>query len=97
MVLCFSGGMQVFWAIALELSGRFYSQSKQTLGSWRNLAFKSAADKKFMSKFKRGCYPMALGERGVFGIKQISVLKFLRAIIKGTFRALLTLGGKKHH
>lgn len=97
MLVLFGVTLQTIWAIVLELSGRFHTQSVRTLASWKGLDFKTGAEKKYMSKFKKGCYPLSIGERGLFIVRRISVLKFLRAIVKGTFRALLTIGGTAKH
>lgn len=94
MLVTYSIVIQVVWAIVLELAGRFHRDWKITLDSWSHLEFDTAMERKLMAKFRRNCYPMAMGKRGLFTVKKVSVLKFFRAIIKGTFRALLTVGGK---
>lgn len=86
--------MQIFWGALLQLSGVFHKHAKITLKSWKNIKVGNKMDKKYMSKFLKACRPIAIGERGLFLVKQTTVLKFFRAIVKGTFRALLTLGKK---
>jgi hypothetical protein len=51
-------------------------------------------EKKFISKFRKACRPLRVGAGSTFTIRRLSVLKFARAIVKGTIRALLTVGKK---
>ena len=83
--------LQVIWSLTLELCGRFHNDSKQTLGSWKLMNFSSGLERRLMMKYKRSCKPLVVGKEGVYTIKRLSVLKFIRGNIKATFRALLTL------
>lgn len=87
--------MQIMWGIILQLSGGVYPMVRDTLDSWKFMTCRNVLDKKYMSKFRKSCRPFVVGEEGVFVIKQLSVLKFFRSVVKGTFKALLTLGKKK--
>jgi hypothetical protein len=80
-----------FWCVILEISGRFYVNSITLLKSWKMLEFKSKGEAKFMSKFKKGCRPLSIGLQGYMKVKRLTVLKFMKSIVGGTFRALLTL------
>ncbi len=73
----------------LEISGRIHEDAKKTIKSWKNIEFSSLHERKYMSRFRKCCRPLKLGIEGTFTIKRLSVLKFMRAIIKGTFRALV--------
>lgn len=84
--------IQIIWAWILEICGRYNAESKKTLDSWKFLEHRGKEEKKLMSKVRKSCRPFSFGEKGIFVIKRMTVLKFLRGIVKGTFRALLTLG-----
>ncbi|OXA40210.1 hypothetical protein Fcan01_24945 [Folsomia candida] len=52
----------------------------------------SALDKKLIPRVRRSCRPLDFGAEGIFAIRRNTILKFFRGIVKGTFRALLTIG-----
>jgi hypothetical protein len=82
------------WLIILELSGRFYENAKQTLKSWKFMKFEDKLQGRYMKKFRKTCRPLKIGLDGYMKINRLAVLKFIRGITKGTFRALLTVGKK---
>ncbi|OXA47269.1 hypothetical protein Fcan01_17784 [Folsomia candida] len=84
--------VQIIWASVLELCGQFCADSKKTLSSWKLLENVTPREKKLMSKFRKTCRPFKFGQEGMFTIKRLTVLKFLRGIVKETFRAVLALG-----
>jgi hypothetical protein len=86
--------LQFGWGLILEISGRFQTFSSSTLKSWKLLQFQSAIESKYLKKFKKSQKPLLIGKQGVFIIQRLTVLKFFRALMKGTFKALLTIGGK---
>lgn len=45
-------------------------------------------ERKMLGKFGKGTRPISFGLEGVFTVKRNSVIKFYRAVIKGTLRAL---------
>jgi hypothetical protein len=82
------------WIIVLELSGRFCENAKQTLKSWKFMKFDDKLQGRYMKKFRKTCRPLNIGLDGYMRINRLAVLKFIRGITKGTFRALLTVGKK---
>jgi len=88
---------QVVWSLTLEFSGQFYRHSIATLISWKGLRIPRKEDRKYMSRFRKSCRPLYIGTEGYFVIRRLTVLKFLRAIIRGTFRSLLTAKGYNRH
>ncbi|XP_035707804.1 uncharacterized protein LOC118435610 [Folsomia candida] len=80
------------WTCGLEIIGRFHQMSITTLRSWENLMFRRVEEKKYFKKYAKTCQPLVVGLRGVFTIKRLTVLKFTRAVVKGTFKAVLTIG-----
>lgn len=76
----------ILWSGFLELAGNFHSTSVKNRISWRKLA----AGDKFLTKWRKAVRPLFFGQEGFHKIKRLSVLKFWKAIIRGTFRTLLT-------
>jgi len=95
MLFAASGIVLCFWCATLEVSGRFHKSAAKTIQSWKFMKQKSRHDSKLMSKFRKSCRPLAIGFEQIFKIKRLTVLKFIRGVIKGTFRALL-LSQRKH-
>lgn len=82
---------QCIWFIGLEVTGRIDLYGKRVLRSWKYIEHQNNDDRKYMNKFRKGCRPLAWGVEGVWVVKRLSVLKFLMAVVKGTFRAILAL------
>lgn len=83
---------QTYWGIMLAVCGKIKLRHKHTVKSWKYFKCDSKLESKYLSKFRKATKPICVGEPGVFEIKRLTVLKFFRGIIKGTFRALLTIG-----
>lgn len=81
----------IVWTSVLEFCGWTHSQGKMVIRSWKFFDWKNKKDLKYISKFRRSCRPLSVRAGGAYCIKRINVLKFLRAIAVGTFRALLAL------
>jgi hypothetical protein len=78
-----------FWNSTLEVSGRFHMDATKSLQSWKLLPVKNKLEGKYLSKLRKATRPLAIGVGEVFKIKRLTVLRFTRGIVKGTFRALL--------
>jgi len=76
--------------VGLEFCGRFYKNSQMTIKSWQNFNC-SKSGKQIINKFRKGCVPLKFETRGYFVIRRSTALVFLKGIIRGTFRVLLTL------
>jgi hypothetical protein len=87
--------VKMLWLIILEIGGRFHTHSKKTIASWKMLKMKDKRSEKYLSKFRKSCRPLWIGTEGVFIFKRLSALKFLRAIVRGTFRIILAVRGYK--
>lgn len=83
-----------FWSFILEFGGNVLWHSKRNIYSWKNPnpAGNSIRGKE-LRKFRKSCRPLCVGYDGYFTIKRLSVLKFARSLVRGTFRVLLTLNG----
>ncbi|OXA45032.1 hypothetical protein Fcan01_20334 [Folsomia candida] len=92
LVLMLSIIAQVTCTLLLEVSGRLLENGKKTVKSWKEMKFHTREEKAYMTKFRKSCRPLRTGKEGFFIISRITVLKFMRSIIRGTFRAVLTIG-----
>lgn len=86
-----SAGIQFFWYFVLHFGGRFYSYSKRNRVSWKFMETKNLQEAKYMSKFRKSTRPLGIGYEGYFIIKPLSVLKFLKGVVRWTIRVLLTI------
>lgn len=91
LTFAWSAGIQTFWYFVLHFGERFYSYSKRNRVSWKFMATKDSQEAKYMSKFRKSTRPLGLGYDGYFIIKPLSVLKFVKGVVRGTIRVLLTL------
>lgn len=82
---------QVVWITVLTLSATFQKEAVATRRSWKSFEFRTRFEKRYMNKFTRSCKPLYIGTGDVFRISKKTVLKFLQGIVRGTFRALITL------
>ncbi|CAL8072491.1 unnamed protein product [Orchesella dallaii] len=77
------------WGLVLKVFGRMDVWSQKTLKSWKDHNWGSVRDNKYMRKFRKSCRPLRIGYGRCYIIRPLSVLKFLKGISRGTFRALL--------
>jgi len=87
-------GFAIFWSLVLEIAGRHHVADKKVLKSWSFANHGSKFDAKYIMKVRKGMRPMAFGTYGTFIIKRLTILKFFRRVIGGTFRALVALQKK---
>jgi len=79
----------IMWIFVLETGGMYFCRSKECIKSWKFLPCKVSDEKKFLSKFRKSCRPISVGTKDIFRIKRLTVLKFIRAITRGTLRTVL--------
>lgn len=83
------------WTIALWVAGYMHYFGKKLLNSWKYHKWSTRGDKAVMSKFRKSCKPLMIHFGNVYALRRLSVLKFIRSISRGIFRALLTVGSNK--
>lgn len=83
---------QVVWGLILEGYGRTEKLARNVTKSWKRLPNLEPLERKLLAKFGKATRPISFGLELIFSIKRNSVIKFYRAIVKGTFRAILTIG-----
>lgn len=82
----------ITWLGVLQLGGHLHKNGKQLLKSWKFHKWANREETRIMNKFRKSCKPLMMHHGGTYIIKRITVLKFIRGLIKGIFRTLLTLG-----
>lgn len=87
-------GILGFWTWILELSGKYYIDSKRNIRSWKTFKGHGLFTAKVFRKWAKSCRPLSAGYDGLFEIRPKTVLKFLRSVATGTFKCLLALKGK---
>lgn len=81
---------QIVWITLLTLASTFHKEAVATR-SWKGFEFRWKSEKRYMAKCARSCRPLYIGTGEVFQISKRTVLKFLQGLVRGTFRALVTL------
>lgn len=84
-----------FWGFILDLGRVFSDGSRKVLLSWKTYNWGNATDAKLMSKFRKSCKPIRVSYGSQFVVGKTSVLRFLKGVVRGTLRALLTT--KRHN
>ncbi|CAL8146787.1 unnamed protein product [Orchesella dallaii] len=91
MLITWSVVGMVFIAGLLDCAGKLCSIGEKTLVSWKFHDWGSPWRNKHMAKFRKSCKPIRVHYGNSYTIRKVTVLKFLRGIVRGTFRSLLTL------
>ncbi|CAL8092434.1 unnamed protein product [Orchesella dallaii] len=71
--------------------GMVYGKTEGAIKSWKYVNWGSKEENVRMAKFQKSCKPWAVGYRKVYVIRKLTVLKWNRGIMRGTFRALLAV------
>ncbi|OXA53902.1 hypothetical protein Fcan01_10405 [Folsomia candida] len=64
--------VEILWVIFLEMAGRFHTNAKRTISSWKQMKFRTPQEKRYMSKFRKSCRPLKIGCEGLFIIKRLT-------------------------
>ncbi len=83
------------WSLTLRTMGMLHVWNKKTLGSWKKHDWGKRKDTIYMKKFAKSCRPLSIEYKKYYLVRPKSVLKFLRGVSRGTFRALLLSLKKK--
>jgi len=94
ILLFWTSGVLVCWLGVLEVGGWLNSGGSKILQSWKHFNW-PALERKILNKQKKACRPYAVRVQSYYCIKRLSILKFLKGIVKGTFRALLLTLAKR--
>lgn len=80
-----------FWMVILQLGKYICVKGNESLWSWKEFSLGPSKDARIMSKFRRSCTPMLICYGKTFKIQRITQFMYVKGIIRGTFRSLLTL------
>jgi len=79
----------IIWPIILETCGKLHRHGCAIISSLRFL--NCGRHRKYISRFKKRCRPICIGTPYFLTVKRLTVLKFLKGVIRGTLRMLLAL------
>lgn len=81
------------WIIVLMMGAYLHKSGVRVLNSWRHHQqfITSKADRKLMGKFRLSCKSLSVSYNRMYTIKPISTMIFVRGLIKGLLRCLLTM------
>lgn len=80
------------WIVSLEVGGIISMYGEKVLLSWKYHKWENRQEKRYMSKFRKSCKPLMVQYGRTFVIRRITVLKYIRGLLKGVLRTLLTVG-----
>lgn len=81
-----------FWGVILIMGGGLYLNGNNLLLSWKyHSNWPDKFQKEVFHKFRRSCRPFVLNYGRWYVIKRLTVLKFVRSLCRGIFKALLAL------
>lgn len=79
----------VLWTLILSTFAKMHMWGKKSLQSWKGHIWGNRRAMLYMKAFHLSCRPLSVGCGKFYVVKPISVLRFLRAASRGTFRVLL--------
>jgi hypothetical protein len=79
------------WTIFLQFGGHLYTGSWAAIKSWKYFQWQNRFEGKIFGKVRKSMRPLKVGVGCYFTIKRLTVLKFLRGIVRGTMKALLAI------
>lgn len=94
MLVIWAGLSSFFWCLVLLMGGYIHMFGIKVLTSWKYYKWSeiTAREKRILSRFGKSCVPLSIAYGKTFVIRRLTVLKFIRGLVKGIFRTLLTIG-----
>ncbi|CAL8136430.1 unnamed protein product [Orchesella dallaii] len=89
LLLLWSVMITIIYGGVLEYGGRLFQVGTKTLRSWEHFNWGTNWRNKYMKRFGKACRPIRIHYGNRYTIRKLTVLKFFRGIVRGTFRALL--------
>ncbi|CAL8145615.1 unnamed protein product [Orchesella dallaii] len=77
------------WGEVLKFSGALYLDGQRTLTSWKHWKWGTRRENRYMKRFGRAAKPIRVHDGTCYTIRKLTVLKFFRGIVRGTFRMIL--------
>ncbi|OXA48558.1 hypothetical protein Fcan01_16665 [Folsomia candida] len=99
IVTTWSISMFLMYTIILRVAGIMFLKSKKTIDSWKHWGesdelrrfWRSEWARKHIGKFRKSCRPLAIEFPGYYRFNNLSMLKFIQGIVRGSLRVLLAL------
>lgn len=95
LVSCFYLGLAFLtiqsWLIFLQLGKHLFTQSERIFSSWKRHQWKSKEEGKLMGKFRKSCGLVTIRYGNQFVVRRITPFLYVKGVIRGTFRGMLTL------
>lgn len=91
VVVCW--GVFFIWILILQFGKYMYIRGENTLFSWKRATWRNKMEAKQMAKFRKSCQPVLFRYGNLFVIGRITQFKFVKGVVRGTFRSLLALTG----
>lgn len=80
----------VIWGLTLILYATVYGFANKILNSWKRANWKSKQERMLMARIRVSCKPIMMCCGSTFVIRKVSILLFLRGLIKGLVKCLLS-------
>lgn len=82
------------WIIVLQFGKYLFIRGENTLCSWKGAQFGSKREGKIMGRFRKSCRRIVLCHGNTLVLARITQFKYVKGVVRGTFRSLLTLARK---
>lgn len=93
-IVCSAWGAFSFWTVTLQLGKYLYVRGDRILRSWKGVWWGTRKDTRVMNKFRKSCRPVLIHNGSLLVIARITQFKYMKGVVRGTFRSLLTLTRK---
>lgn len=80
-----------FWTSVLQFGKYLWVSSNNILWSWNGIWWGSKKETMIMRKFRKSCRPVLLQNGTMLVIARLTQLRYMKGVLRGTFRSLLTL------
>lgn len=84
----------VFWTAVLQLGKFLHVKGMKLMVSWKRPIGMNRKESQEMNKFRRSCQLLVVKCDGILVVRRMTQFVFVKGVLKGTFRSLLTLGTK---
>lgn len=83
-----------FWTMVLQFGKVLDVRGEKLLTSWQRMNWDCSTTTKYMNKFRKSCQLILLRHEKVMVVKRITQFLYIKGVVRGTFRFLLTLSRK---
>lgn len=82
-----------FWLVDLMIASYLFRSGKKILNSWKyhQMSIARIKERKLLGKVRVSCRPLSIAYKKIYIIRPTSSMVFIRGLVKGLMRTLLTL------